>query len=61
MKLPLTPQAPCVRACSACSGDYEDPELTASSDASEDEDAEEPSKDHTERCVPHDGFPAREK
>ena len=61
MKLQLTLQAACLRACSACSGDYEDPELTASSDVSEKEDAEEPQADHTERCVPRDGFPAREK
>jgi hypothetical protein len=27
----------CLRACSACSGDYEDPERTASNDAADEE------------------------
>jgi len=57
----VTPQATCVRACSACSGDYEDPELTASGDACEEEGAEEASADDTERSVPREGFPVREK
>ena len=53
-------QSICLRACSACSGDYEDPERTASSDASEEDGAEEASAD-TERSVSRDGFPVREK
>ena len=57
----VTPQAACLRACSACSGDYEDPELTASSDACEEEGAEEASADHAERSVPREGCPVREK
>ena len=57
----VTAQATCVHACSACSGDYEDPELTASSDAREEEGAEEASADHAERSVPRKGFPVREE
>jgi len=57
----VTPQAACVHACSACSGDYEDPELTASSDACEEEGAEEASADHAQRSVPREGFPVGEK
>jgi hypothetical protein len=57
----VKPQAACLRACSACSGDYEDPERTASSEASEEEGAEDASADNTERSAPRDGFPVREK
>ena len=57
----MTSPAACVHACSACSGDYEDPERTASSDACEEEGAEEASADHVERSVPSEGFPVREK
>jgi len=57
----VTPQVACVRACSACSGDYEDPELTVSSDAYEEEGAEEAIADLAERSVPRKGFPVGEK
>jgi len=62
----VKPQPVCLCACSACSGDYEDPERTASSEASEEESAEEEgaeeaSADNTERSAPRDGFPVREK
>ncbi len=50
-----------VRACSACAGDYEDPERTAWSDASEEEGAEETSADNAAQSVPREGFPVREK
>ena len=51
-----------VRACSACAGDYEDPERTAwRSDASEEEGAEETSADNAGQSVPREGFPVREK
>ena len=50
-----------VRACSACAGDYEDPERTAWSDANEEEGAEETSADNAAQSVPREGFPVREK
>ena len=50
-----------VRACSACAGDYEDPERTAWRDASEEEGAEETSADNAAQSVPREGFPVREK
>ena len=50
-----------VRACSACAGDYEDPERTAWSDASEEEGAGETSADNAAQSVPREGFPVREK
>jgi len=57
VKAPAMSGATRVRACSACSGDYEDPERTAWHDASdEDEGAEDAS-----RFVPREGFPAMEK
>jgi hypothetical protein len=50
-----------MHACSACAGDYEDPERTAWSDASEEEGAEETSADHAEQSAPSEAFPVREK
>jgi hypothetical protein len=50
-----------VRACSACSGDYEDPERTAWHDASDEDDAEETGAENASRSVPREGFPAMEK
>ncbi len=50
-----------MRACSACSGDYEDPERTAWRDASEEEGAEEASADNAEQSVPSEGVPVQEK
>jgi hypothetical protein len=43
-----------------CTGDYEDPERTASSEVSE-EAGDESSADETPRSVPRDKFPAPEK
>ena len=57
----LAPQVTCVRACSACSGDYEDPERTAWHEASDEDDAEETGADNASRSVPREGFPAMEK
>jgi len=62
----VTPQAvsksTCVQACSACSGDYEDPERTASSeDAEEEEDAADASAEDVTRSIPRDEFPAPQK
>ena len=52
----------CVRACSACSGDYEDPERTASSEAAEEEeDAADASAADVTRTIPRDEFPAPQK
>jgi hypothetical protein len=55
-----------LRTCSACGGDYEDPELTARSDASEEEDAENANDGHAndanaERSVPRERSPVQEK
>ena len=63
------PQWICVRACSACSGDYEDPERTAWSEAinqeGDQQGAEEGDGDasagNAEQSASRDGFPAREK
>jgi len=60
VNLQLTPQPPCLRACSACAGDYEDPERTTASEADEEE-GEEASADETQRSDPRDKFPAPEK
>jgi len=61
----VTPQAVsqsiCLRACSACSGDYEDPERTTWSDVSEEEDREESTTDNAEQSGPREEFPAREQ
>jgi hypothetical protein len=58
---PAASLSACLRACSACAGDYEDPERTASGDAREEGRAEDASADDAERSVPRDEFPAREK
>jgi hypothetical protein len=50
-----------MHACSACAGDYEDPERTAWSDASEEAGAEETSVDNAGQSVPREGVPVREK
>jgi len=60
VKLQLAPQPPCLRACSACAGDYEDPEPTTASEVGEEE-GEAASADETERSEPRDKFPAPEK
>jgi hypothetical protein len=54
-------QVTCLRACSACSGDYEDPERTAWSDASEEEDDDEASADNADASVLRTTFPVREE
>ncbi|HEY4817581.1 MAG TPA: hypothetical protein VIH67_09125 [Candidatus Acidoferrum sp.] len=51
----------CLRACSACSGDYQDPERPAWNDASEEEDPEEAGAYNAEQSVPRERFPVREK
>ena len=63
------PQCICVRACSACSGDYEDPERTAWSETidqqgdqeGEEEGDEDASAGNAEQSASREGFPAREK
>jgi hypothetical protein len=54
------PEPSCVRACSACAGDYEDPERTASHEAGEEEKktADASAEDATQ-AIPRDEFPAR--
>ena len=54
------PQATCLRACSACAGDYEDPESTAPSEIGEEEDAADASAADAKRPTPRDEFPALE-
>jgi len=55
------PQATCLRACSACAGDYEDPEVTAaSSEIGDEEDAVHASAEDAKRSTPRDEFPALE-
>jgi len=54
-------QATCFRAFSACAGDYEDPERTPWSDASEEEGEDEASADNAEQSVPGERFPVREE
>jgi hypothetical protein len=50
-----------IRACSACSGDYEDPERTARSDARQEEGDEEASEGNGEKSASREEFPVREK
>jgi hypothetical protein len=54
-------QATCLRACSACGGDYEDPERTAGTDVSEEEGDDEASADNAEQSMPRGRFPVREE
>ncbi len=49
-----------LRVCSACDGDYEDPERTAWSD-DEDEDADEASRGPAEPDAARERFPVREE
>jgi hypothetical protein len=50
-----------VRACSACPGDYEDPEVTAWSEAGEGEDAEGAEVEEAEPSAARERFPVREE
>ena len=49
-----------VRACSACSGDYEDPEETAWNEVGE-EDVGEADAENAEQSEARERFPVREK
>jgi len=52
-------ERPALRACSACAGDYEDPERTAwSSDDPEDEEREDGREE--EQRAPNEEFPAED-
>jgi hypothetical protein len=55
------PQATCLRACSACAGDYEDPDFTTSSEIGDEEDAVHASAEDGKRSTPRDEFPAPER
>jgi hypothetical protein len=55
------PQATCRRACSACAGDYEDPERTAPREIGDEEDAVHASAEDAKRFTPRDEFPALEE
>jgi hypothetical protein len=58
----LTPESASLRACSACSGDYEDPEQTAWSDEEGDEEGDQgASAGNAEQAASREGFPAREQ
>jgi len=48
-------------ACSACAGDYEDPECTGESAGGEEEDAADASTNDATRSLPRDEFPALER
>lgn len=50
-----------VRACSACDGDYEDPERTAWSHGGEEEGTAESQGDNTEQGAPAQRFPVLEE
>jgi hypothetical protein len=50
-----------LQACSACSGDYEDPERTASRDAAAEEADDETSDANVRRSVDREEFPVREE
>ena len=50
-----------LNACSACSGDYEDPERAASNDASEEEDAGITDIDDDAQSMARERFPVRDQ
>jgi hypothetical protein len=50
-----------IRACSACDGDYEDPERTAWSGGSEEEGTAESHEDNTQQVARALQFPVREE
>ena len=62
----LTPESASLRACSACAGDYEDPEQTAGGDTVDEEDEgdeegdEDASAGSVEQSASREGFPVRE-
>ncbi len=63
----MKPQSTSLRACSACAGDYEDPEQTAWGDGIEEEGEQEgdegdegASAGSAEQSASREGFPARE-
>ena len=55
------PVAARVRVCSACDGDYEDPERTAWNDDDEDEGADESGGDRAQQGAALERFPVREE
>jgi hypothetical protein len=57
----IEPLWTCLRACSACSGDYEDPERTAWEDAADEEADEDDSPGNVLTPVAREGFPVREE
>jgi hypothetical protein len=61
MRSQIVSQTNRVRACSACSGDYEDPEQIAWNDAGEDEDAARTDGENAEPSIAHERFPVREE
>jgi hypothetical protein len=52
---------PQLSACSACRGDYEDPERTAGRDDGEEEDAVTTDADDFEQSTARERFPVRER
>jgi len=55
------PISTCLHACSACSGDYEDPERTAFWDAGAEEADDEETDANVRRSVDREEFPVREE
>ncbi|MCU1239920.1 MAG: hypothetical protein JWO71_646 [Candidatus Acidoferrum typicum] len=58
---PIEPFRTCLQACSACSGDYEDPERTAFRDSAAEEADDEESGANLRRSVDREEFPVREE
>ncbi len=52
---------PCLRACSACSGDYEDPERTAWREVADEEGGDQESAGKAPRSIAREEFPVREE
>ena len=57
----IEPHGNSISACSACSGDYEDPERTAFRDAGAEEADDEESDANVRRSVDREEFPVREE
>jgi hypothetical protein len=58
---PIEPFRTCLQACSACSGDYEDPERTAFRDAAAEEADDEEIDAEMRRSAGREGFPVRKE
>jgi hypothetical protein len=57
----IAPRGIRVHACSACSGDYEDPERTAWREAADEEADDQESAGRAPRSIAREEFPVREE